>query len=464
MIQLSLPSTVERRNKLDISLGYCNDIDPTTLVSLGPASEVRVDDPDQLVDFMQHDAVDNQVYFVKHLQSRGKEWEYVAFARRHDWTLFCSVFSTSLAYNPIFADGRRRRLCCGGTRILGQDALERAAHRKFSSPGDELGAALRMSMNLAEAMTGKNLSNGFNIGGCKTLLHLAGRRGTPVVHDDEVREFARFMARCHNSVVQTMPVFIGTGSDLNFHERGETYYDLCSRISPCYTGNATSGRRWGRTTTGNTTAPTAQGVIACIEAVIEHLQVPERQRTILIKGLGGVGRAVATRYLDAGWEVCVTELREGVIGKFTDGLDDGLRRHVREVAEEEWTSLRDVSIFSPNASSGSVTADNLPVLRDMGVQAIVGGENNIREKTVDADSVYRDYGILTFADFLLNGGGAWIVGAEMVERPVDNVRDWITRYQVPTVLQTIELGREQNRSPESVFVDFIQGKIIELLA
>ena len=49
MSDLSLPSSVERRNKLDIALGYCNELDPRVLVSLGPANEIRVDDPSQLV-------------------------------------------------------------------------------------------------------------------------------------------------------------------------------------------------------------------------------------------------------------------------------------------------------------------------------------------------------------------------------------------------------------------------------
>ena len=53
MSELTLPSTVERRNKLDISLGYCSEVHAASLSSLGPAVEVRVDDPEQLVDFLR---------------------------------------------------------------------------------------------------------------------------------------------------------------------------------------------------------------------------------------------------------------------------------------------------------------------------------------------------------------------------------------------------------------------------
>ena len=95
MAELTLPSTVERRNKLDTSLGYCNEIDPGTLLSLGPALEVRVDGPEQLVDFLLHDAEDDRLYFVNHLPAGDREWEYACFAKHGAWTLFSSVFSTA---------------------------------------------------------------------------------------------------------------------------------------------------------------------------------------------------------------------------------------------------------------------------------------------------------------------------------------------------------------------------------
>lgn len=461
MTDLTLPQTVERRNKLDISLGYCSEIDPGPLASLGPALEVRVDDPAQLVDFLLHDAEENRLYFVRHLRSGGREWEFACFARRRSWNLFCSVFSTSLAYNPLFADGKRRRLCCGGTRIIAKGSLERASHHALVSREAELIAALEMDLLLSEAMTGKNLSNGFNIGGSKSLVYVTDAGSGGLIAESDVREFSRFMARCHNSISQSLPVFIGTGSDLNFHEHGGRYYDLCSRVSPSYMGDAASARRWGRSTTGNTTAPTAEGVIACIDAVLAHLGVvPSPDRGILVKGLGGIGARVCDVYSQRGYRVYATEMSEARGRE----VREQLRGRLELIDEEQWGRLRDVTLFSPNSSSGSLTRDNLPVLRQIGVKAIVGGENNIRDRDLDADEVYRDFGILTFADFLLNGGGAWIVDAEMVERPVENVRDWIEKYQVPTVLKTIELATASGRSPESIFVDFIATKVKELLA
>jgi len=458
--ELSLPATVERRNKLDISLGYCSEIDPRRLLSLGPAREVRLDDPAQVVDFVLHDAEEDRVHFVNHLRSGDKEWEYVCFVRHGQWTLFSSVFSTALAYNPTFADGQRRRLACGGTRIIAKRSLEMASHHALDTPEAELLEALKMDLFLSEAMTGKNLSNGFNIGGSKSLVYVGPRDGQQVVAAEHVRELARFMAQAHVSITQSLPVFIGTGSDLNFHEHGESYYDLCSRYSPNYFGNRVAGARWGRVTSGNTTEPTARGVIACIDAVAAHLGLEGERRSILVKGLGGVGSAVAARYAGLGWRVHASEVSDERRGQVARELGSA----VTFVDEKDWGSLSGVTIFSPNSSSASVTRDNLPLLAQLGVETIVGGENNILEKGLDPDVVYRDHGILTFADFLVNGGGAWIVGAEMVERPVGAVERWTQEYQVPTVIQTIELARETGRSPESLFRDFIAGKVRELLA
>ncbi len=460
MPPLSLPLSVERRNKLDIALGYCTDLDPSHLMSLGQALEIRVDNPEQIVDFLLHDSEEDTLYHANHLRWRDKEWELVAFARHRGWTFFSSVFSTALAYNPLFGDGNRRRLACGGTRIITKDSLERASHHVLSTRDAELVDALGMNLFLSEAMTGKNLSNGFNIGGSKSLIYVGEQQGAHVVPMADTRELARFMALAHNSITQHLGYFIGTGSDLNFHEHGELYYDLCSRISPNYTGSARSAPRWGRQTTGNTTAPTAAGVLACIDAVTEHLAIPQSERSILIKGLGGIGSAVARRYAKRGWKVYATDVRRSQ----ADGLQRELGEALHIVDESKWSTIPHATIFSPNAAAASVTKESLPILKAIGVKAIVGGENNVLQRDVDADVVYREFGILTFADFLVNGGGAWIVGAEMAERPVEAVHEWIEKYQVPTILSTIEHARTAHRSPESLFREFIAGRVKELMA
>lgn len=458
MSELTLPASVERRNKLDTSFGHCSELDPSQLLSLGEAIEIRVDDPDQLVDFLLNDSQEDRLYHVSHLRAFDKEWERTCFARHGEWTLFVSVFSTALAYNPLFGDGRRRRLCCGGTRIIGKRSLEAARHGELRSREDELAAALCMDLRLSEAMTGKNLSNGFNVGGSKSLVYCGDRDGV-MVPPERVRELARFMAQAHDTITRDLPLFIGTGSDLNFHEHGERYYDLCSRISPNYTGSAISAPRWGRVTTGNTTAPTAAGVIAVLDAVVQRLAIAPAQRSILVKGLGGIGAAVARRYASLGWKVWATELRR----QQAEALKSELGERITLIDEARWSEIPQASLFSPNSAASSVTRQNLPILRKMGVKAVVGGENNVLDRDVTPDEVYRE-GILTFADFLVNGGGAWIVGAEMVERPVEDVHEWIAKYQVPTVLKTIDLAERSGRSPESIFREFIAGKVKELVA
>lgn len=459
MNDLHLPLTVERRNKLDTSFGHCSELDPSRLLSLGPAVELRVDGPEQFVDFLLNDAEEDTLYFVSHLKALSQEWELACAARHGEWTLFVSVFSTALAYNPIFADGKRRWLCCGGTRIIGKASLEAASHQELGSRAEELVAALTMDLRLSEAMTGKNLSNGFNVGGSKSLVYVGDRTGV-MVEKRDVRELSRFMARAHNTITRDLSIFIGTGSDLNFHEHGETYYDLCSRISPNYTGSAISAPRWGRSTTGNTTAPTAKGVIAVLDAVIEHLGIGGEDRCILVKGLGGIGAEVARRYALLGWKVWGTEVRELQAKALKDELGEGLTL----IDEGRWGEIPRATLFSPNSAAASVTRANLPVLQKIGVKAVIGGENNVLDREVDADRVFRDHGILTFADFLVNGGGAWIVGAELVERPVEDVAEWIQKYQVPTVLKTIDLARRTGRSPEALFKEFIASKVRELVA
>ncbi len=466
MNDLTLPSTVLRRNKLDISLGYCGDIYPPRLLSLGPAVEIRVGSAPELIDFVEYDADDDRVYFVNHFVNEAeierdrREWEYVCFARCGEWVIFCSIFSTVLAFNPLFGDSQRRRLCSGGTRIIDKLDLEHACHRELPDRMSQVVAALTMDLDLSQAMTEKNLSNGFNVGGSKTLVYVGDRAAdVPEIAPEEVRKFARFMGAFHNSLLQTLPIFVGTGSDLNFKAYGDDYYDFCSRISPCYVGNPVAARRWRREAAEDTTGPTAHGVIACIDAVSTRLNIIGDERAILVKGIGGIGSRIAAYYAERDWRVFVTD---------TDIVKvDGIRAthsSVTPVAEEEWGAIGCIAIFSPNASSGSLTEENLPLLKTLGTKAVVGGENNIRARGVDAESVYRITGILTFPDFLLNGGGAWIVDAEMVERPAADVVEWIETYQVPTLLKTIDIAERTKRSPESIFSEFIRRKVRELIA
>ena len=109
MPELTLPSTVVRRNKLDISLGYCNDLEPNRLLSLGPAIEVALDDPEQVVDFLLNEAEDDRAYFVNHLPTMGKEWEYVCFARHGSWHIFDSRASVGWGERAV-------KLCPGPFR------------------------------------------------------------------------------------------------------------------------------------------------------------------------------------------------------------------------------------------------------------------------------------------------------------------------------------------------------------
>ena len=52
----------------------------------------------------------------------------------------------------------------------------------------------------------------------------------------------------------------------------------------------------------------------------------------------------------------------------------------------------------------------------------------------------------------------------MIERPVENVAEWLRTYQVPTVLATIDLAAETGRSPQTLFQEFIDRKVTELVA
>ena len=147
---------------------------------------------------------------------------------------------------------------------------------------------------------------------------------------------------------------------------------------------------------GSSALPTARGVFAGIEITCLELfgSTDLKDKSILIQGLGSVGRRLAGMLSDAGAKIFFTDTKEEVI---TEGHQLGYK----------FLSPDDIydtpcDVFAPCAQGGIINKETIPRLR---CKSIVGAANNQLGESIDAKRLQQS-GILYAPDFVVNMGGA----------------------------------------------------------
>ncbi|MDE2796057.1 MAG: hypothetical protein OXL34_14645 [Gemmatimonadota bacterium] len=251
--------------------------------------------------------------------------------------------------------------------------------RTYGSPAD----GLRDAMRLAEGMTWKWAAMDFRYGGGKSVLAVPG----PLEGEPRRRLFARL-----GHLMNALNGGYGVGEDLGTTPRDMAYL---ATVTPYVAGIREDG-----------SAPdpgpfTAVGVFAGIEAAVSHLDgAPSLAgMTVLIEGVGDVGRPLARMLARAGAKVIAADLNEN--------------RSRRVAAECGGTTAdcRDVpgiecDVYAPCAVGATVNARTVPLLR---CRIVAGSANNQLEVAEDADRLL-ERGILYAPDYVINGGGAMAFG------------------------------------------------------
>ena len=251
--------------------------------------------------------------------------------------------------------------------------------KTYGSPAD----GLRDAMRLAEGMTWKWAAMDFRYGGGKSVLAVPG----PLEGELRRRLFARL-----GHLMNALNGGYGVGEDL-----GTTPQDMAylATVTPFVAGIREDG-----------SAPdpgpfTAVGVFAGIEAAVSHLDGGPAlaEKTVLIEGVGDVGKPLARLVARAGANVIVADLNE--------------ERARRLAAECGGTTVdcRDVpgtecDVYAPCAIGATVNARTVPLLR---CRIVAGSANNQLEVAEDADRLL-ERGILYAPDYVINGGGAMAFG------------------------------------------------------
>jgi leucine dehydrogenase len=200
---------------------------------------------------------------------------------------------------------------------------------------------------------------------------------------------------------------------------------------------------------GRLSEATCEGVFRGMEAALTHLDgtVDWPSRTVVVQGLGDVGRGLAQRLTERGARVKAAEIDE-----------DKARRVARELEIElidpssEFAEVCDV--FAPCALGGILHDVTLSKLR---CRVIAGGANNVLVRRAHGDRLH-ERGVLYAPDFVINPG-ALIRGAhfhlEGRRVPVEEIGERIAR----SLARVLERAAAENAPPARVAVREAERRI-----
>ncbi|HEY5058838.1 MAG TPA: Glu/Leu/Phe/Val dehydrogenase dimerization domain-containing protein [Gaiellaceae bacterium] len=249
----------------------------------------------------------------------------------------------------------------GGTRL-----------RVYGAPGEGLADAMRLS----QAMTQKMAAAGVARGGGKAVL------AVPELPEGEAR---RGLLSRYAELVSSLGGTFRTAGDMNITPAD---LDVVAESCPWVYGATGSG--------GNSGRGTARGVLHGIRASVEHaFGSPDLAgRSVLVQGVGAVGRDLARGLAEERASVLVAD------------LDAGLAAEV--AAETGGTALppadalaTECDVFSPCAVGGVLGADSIARLR---CRIVAGSANNQLAEPEDAERLH-DAGVLYAPDYVINAGG-----------------------------------------------------------
>ena len=285
-----------------------------------------------------------------------RAWDGEEAAVRFDaptntWMLVC-VHSTRLG--PA----------AGGTRM-----------KSYAVPHD----ALRDGLRLASAMTRKNAVAGLPLGGGKAVL------AVPEVPQGERR---REILLRYAELVDALGGSYVTACDMNTSERD---MDVVAERTVHVMGRTVEGGG-----SGSSAPSTAIGVFHGIRAAVAHVFGSDdlRGRSVLVQGVGAVGRVLAGTLAEAGARVLLADV--------DDARVEGVAAELgAEVVPAEEAVATPCDVFSPCATGGVLTDATIPALA---CRIVAGAANNQLGVPEDAEGL-AGRGILYAPDYVVNAGG-----------------------------------------------------------
>jgi leucine dehydrogenase len=290
----------------------------------------------------------------------------------------------------------------GGTRL-----------RSYATPSAGLGDAMR----LAEAMTLKFALLRIPAGGGKAVIAVSRRLTRP--------EREALLER-YGGLVASPRGHFETGPDLG---TSPADMDIIARRCP-----NVFGRSLEQGGAGNSGPSTALGVYHAIRASCEFLfgGASLAGRSVLVQGVGAVGRPLVERLVEDDARVLVSDIEEA-------RTSEARSLWQVEVVPADRVIGTECDVFAPCATGGLLSRETIPRLR---CRIVAGGANNQLAAAEDAARL-SEAGLLYAPDFAINGGAAiFLQGVERLGWSGERI-DAALREIGETLLVILRKAREQ---------------------
>jgi phenylalanine dehydrogenase len=293
---------------------------------------------------------------------------------QHEQVVFCNDPSTGLQA-IIAIHNTTLGPALGGCRM-----------RPYASVDEALEDVLRLSKGMTYKCAGADV----DFGG-----------GKSVIIGDPTSDKSPELFRAFGQFVDSLNGRFYTGTDM-----GTTPEDFvhASKETNCIVGVP---EEYGGS--GDSSIPTAQGVIYGLQATIQTLEGTDELsgKSYSIQGLGKVGFKVAEQLLSSGAHIYVTDINENALKMIQERAE--MLTGTVEVVEGNDIYGVDADIFVPCALGGIINDDTIEKLK---VKAIVGSANN--QLLEDKHGLYlQQKGILYGPDYIVNAGGLIQVADEL---------------------------------------------------
>jgi leucine dehydrogenase len=284
------------------------------------------------------------------------QWDGEEVAVRYDRDLATWMF--------VCIHSTRLGPASGGTRM-----------KSYGKPGDALADGLRLSA----AMTAKSAVAGLPLGGGKAVLAVP-----EMPHGGARRE----LLHRYGDLVRSLGGTYVTACDMNTTEQD---MDVVAERCPYVFGRTIEGGG-----SGSSAPSTAIGVFHGIRAAVAHaFGSPDLEgRTVLVQGVGAVGRLLAEDLAEAGANVLVSDVDDVRAKEAANAVGGSV------VAADEAVATP-CDVFSPCATGGVLSSETIPRLR---CRAVAGAANNQLADPSDAE-LFGPLGVLYAPDYVTNAGG-----------------------------------------------------------
>jgi leucine dehydrogenase len=289
-------------------------------------------------------------------------------------------------------------------------------------------AALTDALRLARGMSYKSAMAGLPLGGGKSVIIGDKSMDTPELR----KAFARFVQSLGGRYYAAEDVNTGieqikwmmTESDYIFGLPGGS---------------------------GDPSPVTARGVFEGLRATVAH-QTGSNSLTglrVAVQGLGSVGYDLCRYLHEAGADLVVTDIHQGVIDRAVDEFN-------AEAVAPDAIYEQNVDVFAPCALGGVLNDTTIPQLK----ATMIAGAANNQLKDERHGAVLHEMGILYAPDYIVNAGGIINAGQDIFADGYhrESVMEQV-RHLYHATLEVFERSEQENRPPSDVADDLARERI-----